>query len=182
MGRPIVRSKLPRVTYSRLRQLLHYDPQTGIWTWKALSHPRSNVPIGAIAGTSKRGHRVISIDGVVYEAARLTFLYMIRRWPRSECIVDCKDRNSLNLAWSNLRGAGPQGDRANSTRNYNRIGLLKGSYPLRGKYIAAISVHGRTRHLGTFSTSEDAHKAYFAAAKEHFGAFACDGKPPAPAV
>jgi hypothetical protein len=151
-----------------------------MWTWKALSHPRSNVPVGSIAGTvNSEGHRIISIDKVCYQAARLAVLYVRRRWPRPGCIVDCKDRNPLNLAWSNIREAGAQGDKANSARNRKRVGMLKGSYLLRsGKYRASITVGGRTRHLGIYASAEEAHNAYLSAAKAHFGAFACDGKPP----
>ncbi|NOJ48424.1 hypothetical protein [Bradyrhizobium archetypum] len=56
--------------------------------------------------------------------------------------------------------------------------MLKGSYLVDGKYRAAIHTNGRTKHLGTFATAEQAHSVYLSAAKVHFGAFASDGKPP----
>jgi hypothetical protein len=60
----------------------------------------------------------------------LAVFYVRRRWPKPGCVVDCKDRNPLNLAWTNLREAGPQGDSANSARKHKRVGMLKGSYPV----------------------------------------------------
>jgi hypothetical protein len=39
-------------------------------------------------------------------------------------------------------------------------------------WFAQISVDGRSKHLGRFPTPEQAHAAYVAAAREHYGEFA----------
>jgi hypothetical protein len=57
------------LTADRLRELLHYDPDTGVFKWRVA---RSNVPAGAIAGGSQsRGYYGISVDGRLYKTHRL---------------------------------------------------------------------------------------------------------------
>ncbi len=41
-----------------------------------------------------------------------------------------------------------------------------------GKYLSAIGVNGKTIHLGTFKTAEEANAAYGRAAVKYFGEFA----------
>lgn len=174
------------MTYRRLREVLSYDPLTGIFRWKALTHRRANYRIGDIAGTVEdRGFRSIAIDGRRYAAAHLAFFWMTKRWPEcrtrgSKAVVDRIDRDPANTAWSNLRLAEGGRDKANSRRNRNRCegpNAKKGAYLLAsGKYRAAISADNKTRDLGTFATSEEAHNAYFRAAEVAFGAFACRGE------
>ena len=74
------------LTQERLKELLHYDPGTGVFTWK--KPPSFRVSIGCEAGTishiNDRDHfyRVISIDRIFYRAHRLTMLYMLGYIPR----------------------------------------------------------------------------------------------------
>ncbi|WP_439374943.1 HNH endonuclease [Bradyrhizobium sp. DASA03120] len=69
------------ITADRLRQLLDYDPATGIFRWKANTNPR-HPKKGEIAGNiNSVGHRRICIDGRFYQASRLCWLYMTGCWP-----------------------------------------------------------------------------------------------------
>ena len=58
-----------------LKELIHYDPATGVFTW--LIAPCKNIKDGAEAGNLRPdGYRAISNDGKRYYAHRLAFLYM----------------------------------------------------------------------------------------------------------
>lgn len=50
---------------------------------------------------------------------------------------------------------------------------VKGVSPKSGKYVARITLDGKTSHLGYFDTKEMAAAAYAVAASEKFGEFAC---------
>lgn len=70
------------LTAEFVRNILDYDPETGIFTWK---RKRSyNTDIGMEAGVCKigSGYRVIKINGKQYVAHRLAWLYVYGKWPK----------------------------------------------------------------------------------------------------
>jgi hypothetical protein len=68
-----------------LRELLSYDPKTGMFTWRIRSARR--VHIGDVAGgVNGRGYLTIRVDGRQYLAHRLAFLHMTGSWPKKEHI------------------------------------------------------------------------------------------------
>jgi hypothetical protein len=146
-----------------LKKLLHYDPETGIFTWLVA---RSNrVKVGDITGkptTSAYGR--IGIGDRKYRAHRLAWLYMTGEWPVFQ--IDHKDTNKMNNKWDNLRQATSVQNRGN-VRVRSKIGF-KGVRKKGKRYAAHL---GQT-YLGTFDTPEEASKAYEAAAKEYYGEFA----------
>jgi hypothetical protein len=85
-------------------------------------------------------------------------------------MIDHRNRDGLDNRRCNLRAATSAQNQANR-RGWGRCGF-KGTYLNRGKYVAAIAPHGRTRNLGTFGTVEEAAEAYDIAAVEDFGEFA----------
>lgn len=88
------------LTAERLRELLSYDPQTGVFTWATV---RVGCGFNKVAGCFDKGkaYIVIKIDRRIYRAHRLAFLWMTGEWP--EFTIDHKDRNRSNNRWSNLR-------------------------------------------------------------------------------
>lgn len=90
--------------------------------------------------------------------------------------VDHRDLDGLNNQRSNLRTA----SRTQNTQNRGKFAKrectsrFKGvcRRPENGRWRAYIRVHGRMNHLGTYTSEEDAARAYDAAAKEYFGEFA----------
>ena len=115
---------------------------------------------------------VIRIDGVLYRANRLAWLWVTGEWP--EEAVDHKDLDSTNTKWANLRAATGTQNQANGPIQKNNKSGQKGVYWHKGakKWIARIVVRGRTHHLGCFDHLNDAAAAYATAAAEHFGEFA----------
>ncbi|MGY4351551.1 hypothetical protein ACVWXM_008044 [Bradyrhizobium sp. GM7.3] len=91
------------ITAERLRQLLAYDPATGIFTWLVDRKGRGGmVPAGSVAGTiDANGYRVVTIDNRKYPAARLAWFYVTRQWPKFN--VDRLDGDLTNDRFPNLR-------------------------------------------------------------------------------
>jgi hypothetical protein len=166
-----------RLTAKRLRQLLYYNPKTGVFRWRKAT--RTGVPAGAIAGmlhTPNGGrmfYRWISIDGRKYKAHRLAWLYMTGRWPVRG--IDHKNRVGTDNRWTNLRLATASQNHGNS-RFKPGISGLRGVFRVpSGRYRAHIGrdVEGRSvqKYLGTYATAQEAHEAYRAAAKKRYGEF-----------
>ncbi len=87
--------------------------------------------------------------------------------------VDHKNGNSLDNRRDNLRLATRGQNNANRRGWSPRFGGLRGlSLHRSGKFRAQIRVNGQQKHLGHYSSPEEAARAYDKAATEHFGEFA----------
>jgi hypothetical protein len=155
------------LTAERLRAVLDYDPETGVFTWK---QRRKNCRVGAIAGSATvRGYIEIKIDGKHHLAHRLAWLHVHGTWPTN--VIDHIDGNGSNNAISNLRDVTQSQNAENRKRAHanNKCGLL-GVGRSRSKWRARILLYGEELHLGTFDTPEEAHAVYLAAKRElHVG-------------
>ena len=151
------------LTAERLRELLHYDPETGVFTRLVRSGPAK---VGDVAGTADtHGYIQISVDGALYLAHRLAFLWMTGEWPPHQ--VDHINGVRADNRFANLRPATNAENMQNVRRPYssNRIGLL-GVCRHGNRFRATIKVDGRCIHLGTFDAPEQAHAAYLAAKRK----------------
>ena len=159
------------LTAERLRELLHYNKDTGEFT-RLVTVNNYKAKAGDKAACRSRGYGVLRVDGVLYRASRLAWLWMTGRWPDPEC--DHKDTNPSNNAWPNLREATSRQNKGNmKTPSHNTSGLKGVSWrPDKRKYRATIQVNGITMHLGTFDCPAAAHCAYIIAATKTFGEFA----------
>lgn len=149
------------LTAERLRELLHYDPETGVWTWLVRTSYR--IKVGDPVGTDN-GHGYIrtSIDGNRYLLHRLAWLWTTGEWPTS--MIDHVNGVRNDNRWVNLRlvSNAENGQNRRTARGGGRSGLL-GVSPHQGKYTSQIHVAGRKIHIGVFDTPEQAHEAYLAA-------------------
>jgi HNH endonuclease len=168
------------LTQARLKEVLHYDPVTGVWTW--LRRDLSGMAKGwnaRFAGKNagqpvNGGYLSIVIDCRRYYAHRLAFLYMDGVMPRGDEEVDHKDTDRTNCRRGNLRLTARAGNQRNKGRQRNNTSGRKGVYFCKGmnKFAANISVGGKCLYLGCFDSVESASSAYALAARQHFGEFA----------
>lgn len=162
------------LTQARLKSLLNYEPETGVFSW--LVNRPNGVKIGDEAGRiSAAGYRLIKIDGRAYTGARLAWLYMTGEWPSN--LIDHADTDKSNNAWVNLRAASYAENIRNRHVQRNTRSGLKGVHyaPTRTSYkkwAAHIRVEGVLKHLGYFAQPEEAHAVYAKAAESFFGQFA----------
>jgi hypothetical protein len=90
------------ITAARLRELLHYDPLTGIFTY--LPRGRGVMPGKQAGGLHKKsGYITIGIEGATFKAHRLAVLYMTGSMPPVH--VDHENRNRSDNRYLNLRPA-----------------------------------------------------------------------------
>lgn len=166
----------------RLREILDYDRQTGVFTWKVmLAHRRKP---GTIAGSLTHGYIEIGINNRSYRAHRLAWLHVHGEWPAGH--IDHIDGNRLNNAIANLR------DVTNQTNAQNRHEISRSK--LTSQYLgvtwnsanqcwlAQIRVNGKNRYVGQYATERDAHIAYLhSKSLNHDGADICNRDlPPLP--
>lgn len=140
------------LTQSKLKELLHYNPDTGIFT---------RIKSGVIAGsTGKNNYVCIGVKYKIYKAHRLAFLYITGHWPIYD--VDHIDGNQSNNKWLNLRDTETIincQNRRKPQKNSTSCGIL-GVSKRGNRYIARITINKKTFHLGCFSSSEEAYQAY----------------------
>lgn len=150
------------LTQERLKELLDYNPETGVFTWKAKSAPAaSKVKIGDVAGSFEtKGYKRIKINYKQYKSHRLAWLYVNGRWPAEE--LDHIDGNPGNNSISNLREC----SRAENTENRapqgkHSSGLIGVSWNERKqKWKAVIAKDRKSIFLGYFHCKYEAHKEY----------------------
>lgn len=149
----------PELTQARLKELLHYDPETGIFTWRVIKS--NKISSDLIAGTAhSQGYISIGIDRKHYLAHRLAFLYMQGSWPIND--VDHKNGKRNENVWKNLRQStrtlNLENQRA-AHKNNIYSGLL-GAYKCRNRWQAKIQTKGQCIFIGAFATAMEAHLAY----------------------
>lgn len=154
------------LTRERLKELLRYNQETGVFTWIKSNSPRALV--GSVAGNLNRGYIWIRLDKKLYTAHSLAFLYELGYLP-SEDIDHINGDRSFN-AWNNLREATRSENMENQRlpRTNNKSGFLGVSFEKQtGKYKAQIKTDGKTINLGRYDTPEIAHQIYLAEKREH---------------
>lgn len=153
------------LSQSRLKELLHYNPKTGVFTRRIATSRR--VKSGDIAGSKNGdGYILIMVDSKRHLAHRLAWLYMHGVWPTDQ--IDHINGDRADNRRCNLREA-TRAENAQNTiaRPNNKVGYL-GVTKDRSKYKAQIGVDGAIINLGLFATPEQAHQAYLSAkAKFH---------------
>lgn len=152
------------LTAERLRELLHYDPNTGVFINIA---QRKRVVVGDVAGCidPSNGYIKICIDYGKHYAHRLAFLYMTGEWPSKH--VDHINGDKVDNSWSNLRDVSRSTNLQNIKKQpSNGTSGLLGAQRKRKRWSSKIRVNGAIVPLGSFATAEEAHNAYIEAKRK----------------
>jgi hypothetical protein len=144
------------ITQKELKELLMYNPNTGIFTWKTITSNR--VKAGEIAGTMHRdGYSQIKINGKFYRAPRLAWLYVYGEWPdKIDHINHIRNDNRINnlRSVSNLDNSRNQKMRKNNTSGITGVSR----YKEKNKWEAYIWDSGKKIHLGHYTNKDEAIK------------------------
>jgi hypothetical protein len=160
----------PELTQARLKELLHYDPETGVFTW-LVARGRYVKPGTAAGSHDRAGYLRIGVSCRIYAAHRLAFLYMTGETPTE---VDHINRVKDDNRWSNLRSASRSENVANTPlRRDNSSGYRGvGWYPRYKKWCAKGRLCGKSVHLGYFASLEEAAEVARKWREDNFGIFA----------
>lgn len=149
-----------KLTQAELKRQLHYDPETGIFTW--LVNKRGCAKIGGVAGTlAREGYIRITIKGKGYKAHRLACLYMEGYWPEHQ--MDHKFGVRYDNRWSELQHVTQSCNMQNQkTRNDNKSGFPGVSWDKqRRKWVSQICVMGKHIFIGRYNDQLEAALARY---------------------
>ena len=145
---------------THLSDLLAYEPETGIITWKVTRPGSKKIAPGVVAGClNGNGYVVIRVNGLLYLGHRLAVFLHTGKWPDGK--VDHRNGVKIDNKWLNLR-VGTQKLNAQNVRTASKnssTGFL-GVYPSGKRFVAQIGIDGRPKFLGRFNTPEEAHQRY----------------------
>jgi hypothetical protein len=170
-------SKKQELTQWLIKELIHYDPKTGVFTWRYrdIKHFKSKRAFkswntkyaGSIAGSfrydgSGKTYIKIGFFSKVYDAHRLAYLYMEGIWPVQ---IDHQDGNGTNNRWVNIKNSNNKDNRKNHRKRLNNTSGFNGVYFIKqsNKWKAEIKVNDCYEYLGQFSNIDDAISARKAA-------------------
>ncbi|WP_332692067.1 HNH endonuclease signature motif containing protein [Devosia sp.] len=148
------------LTQERLKELLHYDPDAGVFTWVV---SRGRQAAGNVAGSvGGRGYVDISVDGLVYKAHRLAWLYLHGHMPQDH--VDHINGDKTDYRIANLRLCTAVENHQNRVSHKGATSMFLGVSSLgrhrKRPWRAVIRANGKSRHLGTYLTEQEASAAY----------------------
>ncbi len=135
--------------------------------WQKAGGPTRKV--GKRAGSiDNKGYRIVSCPTdkghKTFKEHRLCYFYMTGEWPVND--IDHIDHNPSNNAWSNLRPA----SRRQNMQNNKGTGITH--IKKTDRYIVRITIDGKLKHIGSYSTKDEALKARREAEIKYFGEFA----------
>ena len=146
------------LTQVELKELLIYEPTSGVFLWKnKRTGPKKSSNIAGYKNS--HGYIQIRVKGKDYRAHQLAFLYMTGKFATR--MIDHKNRTRDDNRWLNLREVTRSQNFHNSAHRNPKSGY-KGVYwhKRNKKYCARIMVDKKSYHLGYFVTAEEASKAY----------------------
>lgn len=160
-----------KLTAAWLRENMDYAPDTGVFMWKKRGFGRTvGKPLGSKLWTKGAAYLTMKVDGTVYYAHRLAWLYHYGEWPAQS--VDHIDGDRTNNAIENLRVCTAAQNAARRPTSKRNIAPSRGVFPHGTGYVARIHFGNKRHYLGYFPTAEEARVAYEKAAKKIHGEFA----------
>lgn len=154
----------PNLTAARLREVLKYDPVTGLFVNLVTrsNSSKAGQVIGALDNST--GYLKLGLDGKTYNLHRLAWLHVHGEWPEGQ--IDHINGIRSDNRFCNLRDVSQRVNLHNrrTPKPGSRSGLL-GVYfhSHSGLWHATIVSIGKKHSLGYFKDKHEAHAAYLVA-------------------
>ena len=136
------------ITQQELKELLHYNPETGIFTWKVSTARR--VSSGDVAVTKRKdGYIQIKLNNELILSHRLIWIYMYGYLPKYiDHINGQRDDNRI----INIREVSNQQNSLNSKISKNNTSGIKGVYwdKSRNKWTVRLAIDGKGKFFRRF--------------------------------
>ncbi len=157
------------IKQSELKELLDYNPDTGIFIWKVKSTYKK---IGDIAGyEAQDGYVRIKIKSIYYTAHKLAWIYSYNENPE---LIDHINLKKNDNRICNLRKATKSQNQYNKAIQKNNTSGIKGvNWNCNAKkWMAITTINGKNKNLGYFDDIALAEKTVIEARLKHHGEFA----------
>ena len=152
----------PTAALKIFKKYLSYDPDTGVFTrLKSVG----NQPIGSVAGNkTSHGYVRISVEGRLWRAHRLAWLFFYEVWPTDQ--IDHINGVRTDNRIVNLREVNNRENQSNTDKT--RSGIPAGVHwdKSRGKWFSQALTKDGKKALGRYDDMEEAHAAYLKAIAE----------------
>lgn len=158
--------RLKRVDVERLKELLCYNPDSGVFTWKC--SPRNRTLPGDVAGCrADTGYEIVVVDQQRIRLHHAAWAMVYGEMPRGQIDHINGVRHDNRIA--NLRLATHAQNMQNTAIRKDSTSGVKGVHLRKdtGKYSAQITVDGKSMYLGCFDTLEAAQNARLQAEIKH---------------
>lgn len=161
---------------SQIARLLSYDPDTGTLVWKKrpdsdfaagsrqsqsqCAHNWNARYAGTIAGNiTPRGYSQVGLLGRLFKAHRLAWCIYYGDWPSAQ--IDHINGNKCDNRIANLRDVSQTENCRNTAMSKNNTSGLRGVYwkAAINKWTASICIDGKQRHIGVYTSKDEAHAA-----------------------
>ena len=155
--------KEARTTIEQLRASILYQPETG----KFFS-TRTGKSVGFKAGG---GYVGVWVAGESFQAHRVALAITRGEWPAQH--VDHINGEKADNRLANLRDCSQMENRHNTRKRICNTSGATGVawHAASSKWQVRISINRKRIHIGLFSNTDDAARAYAAAAIKHYGEF-----------
>ncbi|TFH85270.1 HNH endonuclease [Billgrantia azerbaijanica] len=163
------------ITPEIVRELLHYDPETGVFTWrkrdrcwfnadqpwKTWNSRFAELRAGQVWTSPDTGYqcRRIRILGQARAEHRIAWLYMTDKPLPPQ--IDHENRDGTDNRWCNLRASNFTENHRNISMSSRNTSGITGVYwnKERGKWQANCKINDKTKYLGRFDDLDDAARA-----------------------
>lgn len=144
------------LTQERLRDLLEYNPESGVFTWKVKRRGPNIVGGRAGCENGPRGYCSIKVGGVIYLQHRLVWFYMTGEWPQFD--IDHRNGYRKDNRFSNLRSTTRKQNLENQKLHRDNTSGFRGvTFDKRtSRFVARVTHRGRGYHVGIFDSPEQA--------------------------
>lgn len=147
------------LTQERLKEILHYDPATGIFTW--IVSPSKNVKSGSVPGTLYKNHSGneylrVTIKRRHYRLHRLAWLYVYGDFPE---LIDHINGNGLDNRIENLRSVSSSENSRNTKLSVKSKYCVHGITKVKNRYKVVIGYQMKQIYIGSFRSVDDAVRA-----------------------